>query len=257
MSESATTEGKYMYCIIRSAEPRQFSQLGIGERGDIVHVVCHDGLAAVVSNSPTVEYENTRRNMMAHTLVLEEVMKGSTILPIRFGTIGPSEEAVRERVLKRRYAELMGLLNEMDGRVELGLKAFWYEGIVFEEILSENPDIVEWRDRLVGRPSEETYYDRIRLGEMISTAMNAKRVEDAEHILSRLRPLVHQTRKNKEITDRMVLNAAFLLDTARQESFDKAVQELDAEMGSRLVFKYVGPVPPYNFVNLVVSWDEE
>jgi hypothetical protein len=29
---------------------------------------------------------------------------------------------------------------------------------------------------------------------------------------------------------------------------------MDAEMGERFQFKYVGPVPPYNFVNISVNW---
>ena len=58
-------------------------------------------------------------------------------------------------------------------------------------------------------------------------------------------------------SERMVLNAAFLLEKEHQADFDAALRALDGEMGKRLIFKYVGPVPPYNFVNIVVSWDEE
>jgi hypothetical protein len=256
MPEPETPMGKYMYCIIRCSEPRQFTTLGIGERGDIVHTVHFEDLAAVVSDSPTIEYESRRRNMMAHTKVLEEVMQEFTILPVRFGTVAPSEEAIQEKLLKRRFGEFHGLLQEMEGRVELGLKAFWYEDIIFNEIVEENPPIRRLRDSLMGRPSEETYYERIRLGEMIEAAMWKKRDEDAEEILTSLRSLVYETRVNKVITDRMVLNAAFLVDEARQAEFDAAVDRLDEEMGKRLIFKYVGPVPPYNFVNIVVTWED-
>jgi len=34
------------------------------------------------------------------------------------------------------------------------------------------------------------------------------------------------------------------------------VQQLDAELGQRLMFKYVGSAPPYNFVKLVMHWQE-
>lgn len=256
MPEAETSEGKYMYCIIRSSEPRQFTTLGIGERGDIVHTVHFMSLAAVVSDSPVVEYESSRRNMMAHTLVLEEVMREFTILPVRFSTVAPSAEAIEEQVLERRYGELNGLLAEMEGRVELGLKAFWYEDSIFQEIVEENPPIRRLRDSLMGRTPEETYYERIRLGEMIENAMWKKRDEDAEKILTPLRPLVYKARANKVITDRMVLNAAFLVEEARQAEFDETVRRLDEEMEKRLIFKYVGPVPPYNFVNIVVRWDD-
>lgn len=256
MPQSETAMGKYIYCIIRCPEPRQFATLGIGERGDVVHTAHLKGLAAVVSDSPIVEYENTRRNMMAHTKVLEEVMREFVILPVRFGTVGPSTEAIQEQVLNGRYEELNRLVAEMEGRVELGLKAFWYEEVIFQEIVEENPPIRRLSDTLMSRPAEETYYDRIRLGEMVGAAMERKRDEDAEEILARLRPLTYKTRTNKVITDRMVLNGAFLVDQSCEAEFDEAVQKLDAQMGHRLMFKYVGLVPPYNFVNIVVHWEE-
>ena len=260
MAESETPEGKYLYCIIRSPQPRQFTSLGIGERGDVVRTVSYRDLAAVVSDSPVAEYDNSRRNMMAHTHVLEEVMREFTILPARFGTVSPGDngvKAIQEQVLQRRYGEFLGLLGELKGRVELSVKAFWYEDAIFGEIVEQSPPISRLRDSLMGRPAEETYYERIRLGEMIESAMWKKRDEDAETALVRLRPLVYQTRANKVITDRMVLNAAFLVDQNREAEFDQAVQQLDADMGERLMFKYAGPVPPYNFVNIVIHWDEE
>lgn len=257
MAGAKDYEGQYLYCIIRSSEPQQFSNLGIGGRSDIVHTIQYDDLAAVVSDSPIMEYENTRRNMMAHTVVLEEVLQRFTILPVRYDTVAPDAKTVQVKLLKRRYGELTMLLRDMDGLVELGLKAFWYEGIIFEEILAENPAIRELRDKLARRSAEETYYERMSLGEKVEAAMNRKRVDDSERILSRLRPLVNKTRKNQEISDRMVVNAAFLLAKERQPEFDTAVMALDAEIGKRLIFKYVGPVPPYNFVNIVVRWDEE
>jgi hypothetical protein len=256
MPEPETPMGKYMYCIIHCPEPRNFTTLGIGERGDIVHTVHFMDLAAVVSDSPIVEYDSSRRNMMAHTLVLEEVMRDFTLLPVRFGTVAPSAAAIQEKVLKRRFGEFHGLLQELESLVELGLKAFWYEEVIFREIVEENPPIRHLRDGLMGHRPEETYYERIHLGEMIESTMWKKRDEDAEKILASLRPLVYRSQANKVVTDRMVLNAAFLVERSRQAEFDATVKRLDAEMGKRLIFKYVGPVPPYNFVNIVVTWED-
>ena len=256
MTERGTTAGPYMYCIIRCPEPRQFATRGIGERGDVVHTVHFDDLAAVVSDSPVAEYESNRRNMMAHTLVLEEVLQGWEMLPVRFGTVAPHAEAIREKVLKRRYGEFHGLLQEMAGRIELGLKAFWYEQTIFQEIVAENAGIRGLRDALAGRPPEASYYQRMQLGELVEQAMWKKRAQDAERILSALRPLAYRIQDGKVITDRMVLSVAFLIDRARQQAFDEAVRKLDQEMGGRLTFRYVGPVPPYNFVSIAVSWQD-
>ena len=253
---SRQQDGKYMYCIIRTPYPQQFNTLGVGERGDNVHTVHFMGLAAVVSDSPIVEYDSSRRNMMAHALVLEDVMQSFSILPVRFGTVAPNINAIYEQVLEPRYSELNGLIAEMENRVEMGLKAFWYEGITFDEIMAGNASIRRLRDELMGRRPETTYYERIHLGEMIEKAMWKKREQDSERILAHLRPMVYKTRVNKIITDRMVLNGAFLIDKEREPDFDQAVEALDAEMGRRLMFKYVGPVPPYNFVNIVIHWND-
>jgi hypothetical protein len=245
---------KYLYCIIHSARPCQFTTLGIGERGDIVNTVHHSGMAGVVSDTSATEYDESRRNMMAHTMVLEEVIRQFTILPVRFGTIAPSVVAIQE-VLKQRYDEFLNSFAELEGRIEMGVKAFWYEEVIFREIVEENPSIRRLRDDLKSRSAEETYYERINLGEMIEAAFWKKREEDAEKILNRLRPLVHKSRANKVITDKMVLNAAFLINREHEAEFDLAIQQLDAEMGKRLMFKYIGPVPPYNFVNLIIHWN--
>ncbi len=254
-SQEQPEPGKYFYCIIRNPEPREFLTRGIGEQGALVHTVVHNDLAAVVSDSPVEEYDNSRRNMIAHTNVLEEVMREYTILPVRFGMVAPSVQAIREQMLRRRYKELDQLLRKMNGKVELGLKAFWYEDSIYKEIIATNPMIQQLRDSLVGRTAEETYYQRIKLGELVETAMKTRREDDAALIMRAVSPMAIDTRINATITERMVLNAALLVEHTREPEVDQIVQQLDADLGRRLIFKYVGSAPPYNFVNLIIRWD--
>ncbi len=169
---------KYLYCLTHSPQPYQFSNLGMGERGDVVDMIEFMDLGAVVSDTPLKEFEESRRNMMAHTLVLEEAMRQFSILPVRFGTVAPDANAILEQVLKRRYGELLSSFDEVHNRVELGIKAFWYEEIIFQEIVEQSPPIRALRDSLKGRQTDETYYERIRLGEMIEAAMEKKREEE-------------------------------------------------------------------------------
>ena len=254
MSDSQAPDGLYVYGVIRSEAPAQFALSGIGGRGDSISTVLDDGLAAVVSASPIIRYEALRRNLMAHTEVLVEVMREHTVLPVRFGTIATDEGVVREKLLAGRRDEMLSLLDEMDGRVELGLKAFWPENSVFQEIVDEEPAIRTLRDGLMGRSAVETHFDRMRLGEMVEAAMLRKRERDAETILARVRPLAHGCKVNDVIGDRMVVNAALLVEKASEPEMDEAVEALDAELGHRLQFKYVGGLPPYNFVNVSVQW---
>src|SRR5262245_9357641 len=162
---------------------------------------------------------------------------------------------LQARLLAPRYQEFTELLEQMRGRIELGLKAFWYEGAAVAEVARENETIRRMRDALNGRSPTETYSERIRLGEGVEHAVAQKRTRDEEMILARIRPLVHKTRTNKIVSDRMVVNAAFLVDRQNGLQLDDAVRRLNDEFNDRLMFKYFGPVPPYNFVNIVVNWE--
>ncbi len=254
MKETEPAEAQYLYAIVACEEPHEFKTRGIGERGDLVRTINYRRIAAVVSESAVVEYDNSRRNMMAHMLVLEEAMEHFTLLPVRFGTVAANADELKQHLLMPRYDELTMLLEQMRDRVELGLKAFWHEGTALEEVVRDSEPIRRLRDSLNGRSLAESYYDRIRLGEAVEKALAQKRARDEETILSRIRPFVHKTRANKIVSDRMVLNAAFLVDRKHGPEVDEAVRRLDEELNDRLMFKYVGPVPPYNFVNIVVNW---
>jgi len=87
---------------------------------------------------------------------------------------------------------------------------------------------------------------------MVETALWAKRDEDARRILSALRPIAHRVQMDKITTDMMIINTAFLVERAREEELDRAVERLDREMGDRITFEYFGPFPPYDFANIIV-----
>ena len=250
--------GKYLYCIIPCQEDRTFDEVGLGDDG-LVHTVCCKGLAVVVSDSPVKQYESTRKNMMAHERVLEKVMMEFTLLPVRFGTVADSASPTQDiqKLLRNRFEEFSRLLGDMEGKVELGLKAFWRdEKAVFEEIVAENAGIRRLRRSLSRKSPEATHFDRIRLGEMVKEALNRKRAKKAAEILLPLRRIAHSVRENEVLADRMIVNAAFLVDRSREPEFDQAVRELDEQLGQRIAIKYIGPVPPYNFINIVVNWKE-
>lgn len=255
-----TGNAKYLYCITRECGPRQFDRVKPvgGESGD-VYTICAEGLTAVVSDAPEEECESTRANLLAHQRVIERVMEDCPPLPVRFGTAASSQDPVAsiERLLRLRRAEFEDLLESLEGQAEHGVKALWKDmPSVLQEVVAENAAINRLRNSLKGRSPASTHFDRIRLGEMIDQAVASKRSEESLAMLRRLRPLARQVVENPTISERMVLNAAFLVDVNQEQAFDREVNALDDAMRDRLTFRYVGPVPPFNFVNITVNWGE-
>lgn len=242
-------EGKYVYCIIGSNLSRNFGPIGIGGRGDEVTTIFCEGLSAVVSNASMARYTLSRENLLAHQKVIEEVMKEFTVLPVRFCSIAESADEIRN-LLGKRHHELKSLLRDMDGKIELGLKCFWKNmpGI-YKEIAEENQGIKEVK----GRKTKLSLNEQIKAGKLVEKALEEKKEEEAELILSHLRHNAYQITVGKLLTESMFLNAAFLVDKAREMEFDNLVDELDKKYKERIQFKYVGPVPPYNFVNVVIK----
>ena len=90
------------------------------EAGDIVSVSC-GAFAAAVSVYSTRTIEATVQNVWRHERILERLMQDHTVLPLRFGTICPDADALRE-FLVHSTNELLNDLGRVRGKVELALR---------------------------------------------------------------------------------------------------------------------------------------
>ena len=248
----AGKEGKYIYCIIESNQSQSFGPLGIGGRGDDLHTILYNDISAVVSNSPVISYSVSRENMLAHEKAIEEIMKKYTVLPVRFCTIAEDEEKVK-RILEKEHDRFKDLLNKFKGKKELGLKAIFKEDVIYKDILEKYKDIKVLKGKIATLPSEKTYFQRAEIGEMVEQALQKEKEKYKETILNILRPLTEEIKINNTYGERMIINAAFLAIEDNEPEFDQKVQELDARYGDKIKFKYVGTLPPFNFVNLVIE----
>ncbi|MDO9527785.1 MAG: GvpL/GvpF family gas vesicle protein [Syntrophales bacterium] len=247
-------DGQYIYAIVATDKEKSFGPTGIGDRKDEVYTVCYQDIGAVISSSPVVKYSVTRANTMAHQNVMEKVMKDYPMLPVRFGTIGEGTDLIREKVLKARYDELKELLTYIEDKMELGLKVLWTsKESTFLEIVDENRDIRMFRDRLMSR-KVRPQRDQVRLGDMVKKALETKKMKEEKAILDLLKELWVEHKKNDVFGDQMITNSAFLIRKDSEKAFDEMVDKLMTGCDGKMKFKYVGPVPPCNFVEIVVKW---
>ncbi len=184
----AGPRGLYVYGVIRlEAEEWALDVEGLGTPPAKVEMVRHRALAAVVSEAPSGVPDPTRDNLLAHHHVQEAVMREHTLLPTAFGLVLRNREEVEE-VLRTAYATFEGVLAQVEGHVELGLKVHWD------------------RDRVPREVAEE----------------------EAQAILDALRPLATGGRVLSLIGERMLLNAAFLVKREREGAFDAKMRALAA-----------------------------
>jgi len=252
--------GLYIYCLVNASESISFNTPGIGK--EKVFTVSYKDIGAVVSRSPVIEYEICRENLIAHQLVMEESMANFVVLPVKFGTVTEGEDGeneIIEKVLKTDFSELNELFKEMADKHEMGLKVYWKDmNSIFAQIPNENPEIKRLKGAIEIKTSKgKTMKERnniVKLGEMVKSALENKRELEKNRILSPLKKLAFDFKDNPSAFDKMILNAAFLIERKREEAFFQEVQRLDGQSESEIIYKYVGPVPPCNFVEIEIAW---
>jgi hypothetical protein len=223
---------------------------GIGRRGDPVRIIEFQDLVAVVSDVQGFRLDLSRENLLDHQRVLDEVLTRTDVLPFSFGTVASNDEEVRDVLLQGGFIALHEQLEYIRGCVELEVKAFWRQEQLFNEIAQENDEVRALRDAIPLMPDADADAGKITLGQLTETEIEAKSTWEADAVLDVLEPIAVEVHVSPNLRDTMLLNAAFLVERAREREFDEAVFALGEAQAGRLVFNYVGPLPPYSFINL-------
>src|SRR6266542_4293555 len=180
--------GIYVYSIIECEEPRSFGKVGIGGRGDDVYTVHYKDLAAVVSRTPLVVYDPTRENVLAHEHVNEVI-----------------------------YDALRDVLVKMKDKLEFGLRVNWAREEVLAEIERDDEGIRRLKEEISKSQQSSTYFARMQLGRMVEQALADKSDAYVRDIYECLREAAIASRSNKPIGDKMIMNAAFLVERDKAE----------------------------------------
>jgi gas vesicle protein GvpL/GvpF len=239
--------GKYVYCIIKANQPRDFGRIGIGTEPTEVTTIHYRDLAAVVSDAPPEIIDSTRENVLAHERVNETVMRDFTVIPMSFGTVFKTREDTVE--LLRSAADAFGeVLDKMQNKLEFGLKVLWDREQAIRRIEEEDENISRLKQELSTQRGP-TYFARMQYGRLVDAALESHSERYVARILEELRDVSVASRMNKPIGDKMIMNAAFLISRDRESAFDSRIKAVASKL-DHLMFKYTGPWPPYNFVNI-------
>jgi hypothetical protein len=241
------SRGKYVYCIIRSKEALRFGRIGLGAEPAEVTTVNYKDLAAVVSDAPTGVLDPTRENVLAHNRVNETIVREHTVLPMSFGTVFKTRDDIVE-LLRSAYEAFGDVLHKMQDKFEFGLKVLWDRDQVIKQIEAGDENLQRLKSEIASQKGS-TYFARMQYGRSVDSALQVESERYVASIFEALRDVSVASRTNKPIGDKMILNAAFLVSREKEGAFDAKVKAIGARY-EKLTFRYTGPWPPYNFVNI-------
>jgi hypothetical protein len=247
VDRASAGRGRYVYAIIRASNPQRFGAIGMDEQWADVYTINYQDMAAVVSDVPIAPLDSTRENVLAHERVNETVMRDHTVIPMSFGTIFRTREDIVE-LLRSAYDAFADVLNKMQDKLEFGLKVLWDRDEIVRSIETEDEDIHRLKTEISSQKGS-TYFARMQYGRLIDAALQQRSERYVAELLQRLRDVSVASRVNRAIGDKMIMNAAFLVQRDQEQAFDRRIKDIASQF-DKLTFKYTGPWPPYNFVNI-------
>ena len=167
------SEGKYVYCIIRSDQPAAASARSASAPS---RPRCTRSTTATSAPSSRtrrmVVQDPTRENVLAHQRVNETVMQKHTVIPMSFGTVFKTDDDIME-LLRSAYDAFSDVLNKMQDKFEFGLKVLWDRDQIIREIEEEDEDIRRLKSEISSQKGS-TYFARMQYGRLIDASLQSQ-----------------------------------------------------------------------------------
>lgn len=238
---------QYVYGIVEASST---SPRGRGIAGAPLRLVVGEDAAALVSELHTDRVRMGREEVLVHARVLDRALNRGPVLPMRFGVVMSGPDEIRSRLLEEHGADLRAQLAEFEGKVEIRIRAAYDEQSLLRDVVRDHPEIASLRASVQGRSEDASYYERIRLGELVAAALERRRAQDAQAIADALTRAALAVEAAEPAHERVVLQASFLVERAQLDEFNATLDHVAEGYGGQIRFKYTGPLPPHSFVEL-------
>jgi len=242
------TTGIYVYGLVPADATVDAGIKGVGEPPRPVRLIPHGDIAALASEVDVDEPLGRPEDLIAHERVLDEVAATAPVVPIRFGSVLRTEDAVVEQLLEPYHDDFRSTMDDLRGRAEYLMRARYAEEPMLREIMRGDPELERVRQQLRDEPEELTRDARIALGERIGAEIAVRRDRDTAVIVDRLSPHAISVLVREPTHELDAANVAVLADTDREADLITALDELAAENSDRLQVQMRGPLAPYDFV---------
>jgi len=225
-----------------------------GITGAGLYQLSFDEITVVVSDMSRASLIIGKSTVIEYAGVIETLSQQFTLLPMRFGSLMESNEAIIH-MLEKNYPDIQQNILKVENKHEFGLKVFCDSGKLMTELRVKSeadgktptkPDIEiknsifrDWVNQKLKEHRQEvllvTYVDSV-IGEIAEQLDQLKAISKIK----------------KMVTPTTIVDGVFLLDKALKDELIHAVGELQAKYPT-LNFIMTGPWPPYNFTNFTIK----
>ena len=240
--------GVYVYGILPGDIEIEPGAPGVGDPPGEVRAVRYQDLTAMVSDVDLDRPLGRAEDLFTHEELLDSSAAEVAVLPLRFGAVLASDDAVADELLGAHYEEFSSALQQLEGHAEYVVKGRYVEQAVLGEVLAENQQAAQLAEQIRGGDPDATRDQRIQLGEMVSNAIEARRQADTRALGDAVAEQVTASVMRQPTHELDAVYAAFLVETDKAEALREAVERLAQEWGDRMDLRLIGPLAAYDFV---------
>jgi hypothetical protein len=238
----------YVYGILPEDVELGSDMTGVGDPPGLLRVVRSDDLAALVSDVDPARPLGSPDDLRTHKEILDSSAAEVPVLPLRFGAVLDSDDAVARELLQPFHDEFSAALDQLDGLAEYVVKGRYVGPRILEEVLSENPQAERLREEIRDKDPDATRDLRIQLGEIIYGVFSAKRDEDTRVLQDAMADHCAASFEREPTHEDDAVHVAFLVETGQEKEMEKVVEDLARKWEGRVELRVLGPMAAYDFV---------
>jgi hypothetical protein len=239
--------GVYVYGIFPGDVELAGEQAGVGDPPGLLRLVRGGDLAALVSEVDLAGPLGTPDDLRAHQQILDRSAAALPVLPLRFGAVMTSDDAVIGELLEPHREEFTAALDGLEGQAQYVVKGRYDQDAILAEVLAGNPEAERLRARIRGTDPAAARDARIALGELVSRAVTARRETDTRVLGNRMDGLSAASRVRDPTHDLDAVHVAFLLDEGQARGLEEVVAVLARLWQDRVDLRLLGPMAAYDF----------
>ena len=240
--------GVYVYGILPGDIEVESGAAGVGDPPGEVRAVRYRDLTALVSDVDLDRPLGRAEDLFTHEELLDASAADVPVLPLRFGAVLTSDDAVSEELLGPHYDEFSAALRQLEGHAEYVVKGRYAEQTVLSEVLAADPAAAKLAQQVNGADPAVSRDQRIQLGEIVSNAIEVMRQADTRALGDAVEGQVTASVVRAPTHELDAVYGAFLVEHSKAEALRQTVERLADEWGDRMELKLIGPLAAYDFV---------
>ncbi|MCF0093425.1 GvpL/GvpF family gas vesicle protein [Micromonospora sp. NPDC049114] len=244
----ADDTGLFIYGLVPADVEATPDAAGVGDPPGEVTVIRHGDLAALVSEVPLDAPLGQSADLRAYQELLDGTAAVAPVLPVRFGTVVTGPDAVLD-LLRPHHDRFAAALAEFEGRVQYVVQGRFDERALLRAVLDENPNAARLAEQVRGRGEAASREPRIRLGELISQAVELRREAENRRLLDVTAEYVVTTQLRPPTHEMDAGHVALLVDTDTEADLIDVLEQYAQDRRGLLRLRLLGPLAPYDFVD--------